>query len=308
MSLSIVIPVYNSENTLNIVIDDILMSDFNKRELEIILVNDYSTDKSKKVCESLFKNHKFIKYIELSKNFGENNAVMAGLKYCTKDYVIIMDDDGQHTSSEALKLYNAICANNDDVVYADYKITKQFYLRKLLSNINLKFCEIFIGSPRGIKLNSFKCFNNFILCNILKYNGPYPYLDGIISRSTSRISKIKIDHKKRLFGKSNYNLRKLFYIWTNIYTNFSLLPLQITIYIGLLTSLVGFIFGIIALYEKIILSHVPSGWTSLAFLICMFGGVQLISIGVIGEYIGRVLHSVSHKPQYIVREQFEHKK
>jgi glycosyltransferase involved in cell wall biosynthesis len=302
---SIIIPVYNGALTIGKLVDDLIAELTPKFKIEIILVNDCSKDNSEEIC--IKANHKYpavVSFFSLSINVGEHNAVMAGLNHAGGEYAIIMDDDFQNPVSEVIRMISYMMDNNYDVVYSYYDEKKHSLFRNLGSRFNDKVANMMLKKPKDLYLSSFKIINRFLIDEVIKYRLPYPYIDGLILQTTSSIGKIKVMHDNRRVGKSNYTLRKLISLWLNMFTNFSILPLRISTILGFIFSLIGFIIGIEAVIEKILNPEVPIGYPSLIFIIAVFSGVQLIAIGMVGEYLGRLFQDYNKKPQYSIRRSF----
>ncbi len=305
--LSIVIPVYNSEKTIKEVVNEveIAVSKLNSKfELEIILVNDYSKDNSLEACKNICKNKPFVKLISFSKNFGQHNALMAGIKIASGDYIISMDDDLQTPPNEMGKLIDELEKNNYDVVFAKYKTENKSIFRIFGSFINDKMANILTEKPKNISINSYFVIKKYIANEIIKYDHAYPYIGGLIFRVTQNVGNVLIEHRERKIGKSNYTLKKLLQLWFNGFTSFSVKPLRISTIFGLFLSITGFIYLLIIIIRKIINPGIPAGWTSIIAAIIFFGGVQLLSIGLLGEYIGRLFLSINEKPQYVIKEKY----
>jgi glycosyltransferase involved in cell wall biosynthesis len=303
--ISIVIPVYQGENSIENLVDQLIDSLKERVDLEIMLVNDDSPDDSEAICIGL--HHKYpqiVKFISLAKNVGEHNAVMAGLNYCTGEGAIIMDDDFQNPVSEAIKIMEYMLENNFDVVYTYYESKKHSLFRNLGSRFNDRVSTLLLKKPRKLYLSSFKILNRFLINEIIKYDLPYPYIDGLILRTTSKIGKLKVEHQQRRDGKSGYTLRKLIALWMNMFTNFSIVPLRISIYVGVMFSIFGFGLSIYTLIEKILNPELPQGYAMLLIAISVFSGIILIAIGMVGEYIGRIFLSFNKKPQFTIRERY----
>jgi glycosyltransferase involved in cell wall biosynthesis len=304
--ISLVIPVFNGEESISKLIDHLVEQLSKKYSLEVILINDCSPDNSENICIDIHKKYpQVVSFFSLSKNVGEHNAVMAGLNNAKGNYVVIMDDDFQNPVSEVNKLINYAVDHNYDAVYTYYEKKHHSYFRNLGSRFNDKIANIMLKKPKDLYLSSFKILNRFLVNEIIKYQLPYPYIDGLILRTTSNIGKIQVEHQKRENGNSGYTFKKLLSLWLNMFTNFSILPLRISIIIGFIFSLFGFGVGIQAIIEKLINPEVPLGYTSLIIIISIFSGIQLIAIGMVGEYIGRVFLSQNKKPQYSIRRSFE---
>lgn len=306
ISLSIVIPVYNSQDSISKLTDHLVASLGVDYKLEIVLVNDSSKDNSEKLCIALYEKYEtIVKFYSLSKNVGEHNAVMAGLNHTTGDFIVIMDDDFQNPISEVIKLVEFAKENSYDVVYTYYDRKQHHFLRNLGSKFNDKVANVMLKKPKDLYLSSFKLMSKFLVNEIIKYDLPFPYIDGLILRTTTNIGKIQVYHQERIVGKSGYTLTKLIALWLNMFTNFSILPLRVSIYIGFVFAFLGLIFGVYTVIEKLSNPRLPIGFAALAVSVFIFAGVQLISLGMIGEYIGRIFLSLNKRPQYTVKKKFE---
>jgi undecaprenyl-phosphate 4-deoxy-4-formamido-L-arabinose transferase len=190
------------------------------------------------------------------------------------------------------------------VVYARYKEKRDSLFRNLGSFFNDKVANIMLGKPKDLYLSSFKAMNSLIRQKVIEYNGPFPYVDGIILTSTRNVTSVEVEHKERREGKSNYTFRKLFSLWSNMFTNFSIFPLRVATYTGLLFSFIGFLLGIIVIVEKVFFNAVPKGYAWIAVSIVIFAGIQLFALGMIGEYVGRLFLSHNRLPQFVIRERY----
>ena len=303
--LSILIPVYNSQESIKKLVE-LLVHSITTYVLEIILVNDGSKDLSDLYCIEL--NETFpnvVKYFSLAKNVGEHNAVMAGLNQVTGDYVVIMDDDFQNPVSEVVKLADAIANSDSDVIYTFYKNKEHHLIRNIGSKFNDWVANLMLGKPKNLYLSSFKAMNFFLVKEVIKYELPFPYIDGLILRTTDRIGKIEVLHHNRENGQSGYTFRKLFSLWSNMFVNFSILPLRLSIIMGFISALVGFVFSIYTVIEKINKPNLPVGYSLTIILISIFSGILLIAIGLVGEYLGRMFLSQTKKPQFTIRKQYK---
>ena len=301
--ISIIIPVYNGSSSIENVVHTSIEKFKRFHQIEIILINDCSTDNTDQVCQKLQQdNVETITYLSLAKNFGEHNAVMAGLNYSIGDYVVIIDDDGQNPPEEALKLINYIMESEYDVVYSKYQKKNHNFFRNIGSWLNGKIANLILEKPPNLYLSSFKAISRFTVNEITKYELSYPYIDGLIFRSTSNIGTLQTKHLPRSSGKSGYNLIKLMRIWLNMFTNFSVLPLRLASFTGFLLASTGISLGIFTIYERILDPYLPVGWASLLVVVSILGGVQLIALGLIGEYLGRVFLGLNKQPQFVIRE------
>ena len=305
-SLSIIIPVFNSEKTIGNLVEELIKELDSLFKLEIILVNDNSADSSEDVCISLFEKYKnVVKFYSLSKNVGEHNAVFAGLNKVTGDYAVIMDDDFQNPISEVVKLVSTALDNEYDVVYSYYDKKRHNILRNMGSWLNDKVANIMLKKPKGLYLSSFKILSRFLVDEIVKYKAPFPYIDGLILQITDKIGKVEVEHHERNEGHSGYTLKKLISLWLNMFTNFSIVPLRISIILGLIFASIGLGLGLYTSIEKLIDPNIPVGFASLFVAISIFGGIQLVMLGMVGEYIGRIFLSLNKKPQYTIRKKYE---
>ena len=309
MKLSIVIPVYNSENILRELVNQIT-SEIKKidsiSDYEIILVNDKSIDGSWQTIEKICDENKYVAGIDLMKNVGQHNALIAGIKSSNSDFVITMDDDLQHSPKFIEKI---ILKLNEgyDVCYTKYVNNKYSFFKKLGSIVNDKIANIVLQKPKDIYLSSFKGIKKNVVNEIKKFSGPYVYIDGIILDLTSNIGTVDVDHSKRLDGKSNYNLNKLFSLWIKVFTNSSIYPLRIASMTGFIITLIATILALILIINKLLNPEIQQGWTSIVVIILFFSGVQLLALGIIGEYLGRIFLNLNQKSQFTISKIIKNK-
>ena len=307
-TISIVVPVYNGAATLPRLIEDLDKLLRPENRLELVLVNDGSTlDNSDEVCETAAREHDWILYLELSKNFGEHNAVMAGLNYCTGDFVVIIDDDLQNPPHEVVRLVDELDRGGYDVVFSYYKKKRHSIYRNLGSAFNDLVASYVLKKPRGLYLSSFKAMRRSLVQQVTKYDGPFPYIDGLILRNTSCFGRIEVEHNSREFGRSNYSPVKLVGLWMNMFTNFSILPLRVASFIGLILTCLSGVAAIAVIIERITSPELVSGRASIIVAILFMSSVQLLAIGLMGEYLGRVLLKLNKIPQFVVRRSIRNK-
>lgn len=300
--LSIVIPVYRGEKTIAGVVSRCLKT-LREWNPQIVLVNDASPDDSHRVCLELQrKNRGKVVYARLARNCGEHNAVMAGLRLTTGDCVLVMDDDDQNDPADVKGMWERLHQGDLDVVFGKYRTKKHAWWRNLGSRFNDLAASALMGKPKDLYLCSFKIMSRFVVNEILRYDGPYPYLDGLILRSTNRLASVWVSHQSRAQGKSGYTLRKLIRLWLAMATNFSILPLRAAAVLGWVIALVAFIGGTVIVSLRLANAYEVPGWTSLFALTTFLAGVQLLSLGLLGEYIGRLFLSSNKTPQAPVRE------
>lgn len=299
--LSIVIPVYRGADTISPLVAKLREHLASRYRLEIVLVNDGSPDHSGQVCKQLAQEFSEVRFVNLSRNFGEHNAVMAGLNHTTGEWIVIMDDDFQNPPSEVLKLVDEL-QRGYDVVYSYYEKKQHAWWRNLGSRFNNLVASVMLDKPRELYLSSFKALNRFTVQEIVKYDGPYPYIDGLILQVTRSISRVLVAHDPRNNGKSGYTLRKLISLWLNMFTNFSVLPLRFASAVGFVFAFFGLTLGAYCLLERLRYPDQPQGWASTIVTVLVIGGIQLFALGMIGEYLGRLFLKQNGRPQFVVRE------
>jgi len=299
-ALSIVIPVYNSAVTIGRLVDELAKLSVDGGH-EVILVNDGSRDESAAVCEGLVAQHSLpITFVNLARNFGEHNAVMAGLHHVRGEYVITMDDDMQNPPAEVVKLFNYARTSGSDVIYTVFQNKEHDSFRNFGSWLTNRAADILLDKPKGLYLSSFRCMSSFVVEQICKYAGPFSYIDGLILQVTQNIDTLEVVHLPREAGSSNYTLRKLIHLWLNMFVNFSIIPLHISTFLGIFLSVIG-ILGAIEVTVEYLLLGAPQGYGTIICAILIFSGVQLFILGLVGEYIGRLHLTSNRKPQFVVR-------
>jgi len=242
-----------------------------------------------------------VTYVEHARNFGEHNAVMTGLRHVRGAYVITMDDDLQNPPEEVVRLYDHARLGQWDVVYTRYAVKQHAGWRNLGSRFANAVADRLLDKPKGLYLSSFRCMSALVVQSVTRYQGPYPYVDGLIMQVTQRIDSIEVRHLPRIEGRSNYNLTRLVRLWLNLATSFSLAPLRLAIFAGVFMALLGTVGAVATIAEALILRDTPSGWASTMTVILLVAGVQSMILGVLGEYVGRTFLSANGKPQGAVR-------
>ena len=302
VELSWVIPVYHGSRTIGQVVDQIHACSAHLR-FEIFLVNDGSTDNSEEVCSRLVERYpETVNLLQLSRNFGEHHAVLAALNYVRGRYVAVLDDDGQNRPQDVLRMLAHAQEHNFDVVYGRYRERKHPWLRILGSWFNDKVANCVLGKPAGLYLSSFKVMNRFVVDEITRFNGPYPYLDGLILRATRSIGQIDVDHRPRQAGSSGYTLSKLVGLWLNMVVGFSIVPLRASLALGMTAAILSLLMLLGIVVDKLWINpQVTVGIPSVLACVVFFAGVQLMILGVVGEYLGRIFLHQSGMAPYVVR-------
>ena len=301
LALSIVIPVYNGAGSIAELVRAL-------EELriegghEIILVNDGSPDDSLDLCRALVDGASVpITLIKLARNYGEHNAIMAGLRHASGAHIITMDDDLQNPPEEVERLLVFAQGSGKEVIYTFYDEKQHPVWRNLGSRFANRVADFVLEKPRGLYLSSFRCISAFVVREITRYEGPFPYVDGLILQVTHDIGRLMVRHLPRAAGRSNYTLRRLLRLWASMFVNFSVMPLRVSTITGFVLSGLGALAGAIVIAEALI-SSPPAGWASLMAAVLLLSGVQLVILGIVGEYLGRLYLTANGKPQSVIRE------
>jgi glycosyltransferase involved in cell wall biosynthesis len=300
--LSIVVPLYNAAPTLPALHEEISALEVPGGH-ELILVNDGSRDETEAVALKLTRESRLpTRFLSLSRNFGEHNAVLAGLRAVSGRYVVTMDDDLQNPPAEALKLLAVAEAEQRDVVFGIYERKEHAWWRNAGSWLTNRIADFVVDKPRKLYLCSFRCLSRFVVDEITKSRTPYPYIDGLIFQVTQNVGTVQVRHVERAQGNSGYNFRKLVRLWISMLVNVSVLPLRLMTLAGMITSALGFL-AVIEVVLEHILHKTPTGWSSIMAAILVLSGAQLLLLGILGEYVGRIYLGISEKPQSVVRQE-----
>jgi polyisoprenyl-phosphate glycosyltransferase len=305
--LSVVVPCYNSATVL----PDLLARTVSAlRELaipfEIILIDDCSRDNLRQIAETEVKKYQELRYIELMFNVGQFRALMCGLQYAVGDYVVTMDDDLQHPPEEISKLYRHLKNHPElDIVIGAYQEKKHGIIRNMGSAFIGYLNTVVFNKPATLKMSAFRCLRRQLVKTILMNKTHYPILGAMILSCTRRIANLQVRHDERKEGCSNYSFIKLLRATLDNILSFSSLPLQIISMLGITVSMFSICVGLVYLFLHFIRGSGLMGWTSLFLSINFYGGLVLLSLGIVGEYLVRIFGESKRQPRYVVRDIIE---
>ena len=303
MLVSICIPCYRSAKTLPIVIENI-KAEFAKRpeDYQIVLVNDCSPDNTFQVIKGLCAEDEKIVGVNLTRNYGQASAKIAALQYVKGDVIVMMDDDGQHPAEGIFKLVDKLVQGGHDVVYAHFANKKHSGFKKITSNLHNWLAEKMGNKPKGVHRSSFSAWSRPVAEAVRDYPSPFVSIGAFMMHVTTNFAEVDIEHKERIEGKSGYTLKKLLKMWLNIFVSFSMVPLRIASYLGFAFSAFGALGGIYLVIRKILNPAIVAGYTSNVVLILLIGGIILVILGIMGEFLGRIYMTISGMPQFCVRQ------
>ncbi|MCR5233036.1 MAG: glycosyltransferase [Lachnospiraceae bacterium] len=301
--LSFIIPCYRSKNTIEHVIDEIsrTVGDMSISDYEIIAVDDCSPDNVYEVLKELGKANPRVRSIRFSKNFGQHAGMIAGVQHSKGEICVFLDDDGQcpidHLGDLIRPLYNGY-----DVAIVEYGKKKQSLFKNIGSIFNEIVANLLIDKPKEIQMGNFMAFRRFVADEIARYKGPYPYISGLLFRSSAKVINVPIEERERLSGGTTYTFKKLVALWINSFTAFSIKPLRMATIAGISAAVLGLILAVATVIRKIVTPVMTVGWSSTIAIMLFLGGLILFVLGIIGEYIGRIYMSINETPQYVIAE------
>lgn len=304
--LSVVVPVYRSEDCLGVLYDAI-DSELKAAGIsfELILVNDCSPDGSWKVIESLCELDPGVVGVDLRRNFGQDNAILTGMRLARGRYVAVMDDDLQHHPRYLPRMLEQL-EDGADVVYANFQTKRQKLWKNAGSWLNGKIAEWVLDKPQGIYLSPYKVIRREVAEAICEHAGPTPYIDGLLFQTTSRIAQVEVEHLPRFAGRGNFTFLRSVGVSARLAFSFSAKPLRLVSWCGFLLAVMGMMWTLFVVgYRVLVPENFPAeavGWASLMAATLFIGGLQMIFFGVLGEYAGRTFLLMSGKPQTSVRE------
>lgn len=302
MLVSIVIPCYNSEHTIGKVVE-LAIEEFNKLEkydCEFVLVNDYSRDGTWNSIAALAEKHPNVKGINLAKNFGQHNAIMAALNYTEGNLIIGMDDDMQNHPSQIPQFLGKI-EEGYDIVFGVFKERKFSAFKNFTGAVSRFLLWHLLDRPKDIQMSSFWCCRRYVRDEVVKYDGYNTFLQVLFFRTTHNIANIEIEHFEREVGSSNYNFRRGLNLFLSC-LNFTVIPLRAATFFGTLFSAAGFIGAVVVLVRKLLDPTIAIGWSSLMCAMLVFFGIAFLMLGIIGEYLGKLMLNINKTPQFVIRE------
>ncbi|WP_157941066.1 glycosyltransferase family 2 protein [Rubneribacter badeniensis] len=300
--VSVVIPCYYSEKTIAKVVEG-TRAELRRMGLryEFVLVNDGSTDGTfDEICK-LSEVDPCVVGINFARNFGQHNAIIAGLRHASGDYVMLMDDDMQTHPSQCEKLLDVALEGVYDVVFAKYPDHREAWWRRLGSNFTLWTMRVLTGRPKDIEASNFLVMKRFISDELTRYDGPYVYIQGLLFQATRKMANVAVEHFDREVGTSGYTFKSLFRLWSTV-LNFSMVPLRLASLVGAVLGAVGLVFAVVVVVQRIFDPSMQMGWSSIMAVLLMCSGLVLLFLGLIGEYLGRLFMTVNKMPQYVLRK------
>lgn len=302
--LSIVIPVYGGGKTITRIVQDIVCQVNKESQIEIILVDDDSPDNAWQILRDLHGRYpRLVRAVRLMRNFGQHNAIMCGLRHARGRYIVTMDDDGQHPPKEIERLVRSLEETGADVVYGVPRRREHAGWRNLGSAIVTAFYKTIFRT--NVTPSAFRILRREMVASILAYDLNFTYLDGLLAWSTNRIASVEVEHLPRSEGQSGYSQAKLIHLALNVFTNFSYLPLQVVTVLGIIVAIVGLGMGAYYVFRYLTGAITVPGYASIIVAVLVLGGLQMLALGIIGEYLGRVHLNINRKPQYVVRDMIE---
>lgn len=300
--ISFSIPCYNSEKTIVSVIDEIKMMILDsKYDYEIVAAIDGSPDNVYDVLMDMAGKDKKIKVLNFSKNFGQASARMASLKYATGKYIVCLDDDGQCPMDRLWDLIKPL-EEGKDVSIADYPHKKQSLFKNFGSRLNRLMARALLEVPKGFRMSNFFAMRQFVARRVTEYSNPYPYMTGLLAQTTQNFEWVKMEERERIEGSTGYTLKKLVSLWMNGFTSFSVKPLRISSFTGIVCATIGFVFGLVTIIRKLINVNIAAGYSSMIAIMLFIGGLVMVMLGMVGEYIGRIYISLNNSPQYVIKD------
>ena len=308
MLVTVAIPCYRSTETISIVVENVKKAILERKgnDYQFVLVNDCSPDNTFEVIRGLAENDSRITGVSLSRNCGQEAATLAALPYVKGDVCVFMDDDGQHPADEIYTLIDKVMEGYD-LVYGRFQEKHHSLYKRMVSRIHGFISELNGTKVKGITLSSYFALSAFAAKQLVNYRSPFVSRGGYLMSVTTRVVNVDIkEHHDRIAGSSGYTLGRMLSMWLSSFTNFTMKPIRISTGIGAFIAITGFLYGLFLVIQKIVRPDVQVGFTSIMAVMLFLGGMIILVLGLLGEYIGRTYMTVSSMPQYIVREEINH--
>lgn len=311
MKISFVIPCYRSEHTIEGVVSEIksVVSQRPEVDYEIVMVSDHSPDNVYSVIERLCTSDPVhLKGLELTRNFGQHAALMAGYAHVKGDVVFSLDDDGQAPVESIYAMVDKLQTGDYDAVFGAYPQKKHSVFRNVGSRVNDFMVSWLLGKPKDLRISSFFVVRRYIVDEMLRYTGAFPFLGGLLFRATRSFGNVEVSHRSRAEGESGYTFGKLLALWLNGFTAFSVKPLRLASFAGMGCAAMGFLYGLWTAVNKLFVNPgAPMGYSSLMSALLFIGGMLMLILGLIGEYVGRIYICINQAPQYVIRREMAKK-
>jgi len=310
-TISFIIPCYKSEGSVGLVIEEIreVVAQRPEFDYQVIAVNDCSPDGLLEVIKAEAEKDSRVLAIDLAKNGGRHSALMCGCHFAIGDYVVFCDDDQQCPMDRLWDLLEPLMNDEEsgggyDVSIARYPKKTQAAWKNFGSKVNDMVATWLLNKDSDLKFSNFSAMKSFVKDEVIKYTNPYPYLSGLMISSTKRVCNVDMEERERLIGTGNYSFRKSLSLWTNSFTSFSVKPLRLATVCGFLFAFIGLIFAVVVIVRKLLKPIIAIGYSSTMAAMLVIGGMIMIMLGLIGEYIGRIYISLNNSPQFVIRETY----
>ncbi len=301
MFVSVIVPVYNSTRSVEVLAQRVaeVFANLEGDDYELILVDDGSTNpETWPTLRRIAEEQDTVVAILLTRNFGQQGATLCGLATARGEVAITMDDDLQHDPDDIPKLLEAA---DHDIVIAQFLAKEHSLFKRATSRIKGYFDQILIGKPRNIQMSSFRLIRRVIIETMVRARTPYPFIPALLFHASRDVVGVTLPHHSRQFGGTNYTLRRLVRVFSNLIINNSSFLLRIVGHLGIAIAMLAFLGGGIVIYKKLFLGVSIQGWASLFVLVSVTSGLLLFSVGLIGEYLIRIIETTESKPPFIVR-------
>lgn len=304
-NISVVVPIYNEAGSIHELYERLTASISQiSPNYELLFIDDGSTDNSLGLLKDLKNSDKNIRIIKFTRNFGQQSAVLAGFRHCKGDIIVQLDADLQNPPEEIPKLIEKL-NEGFDLVSGVRKKRQDSFLRKTCSSFLLFLTSKLMGKNIDLDISSFRAMNRGVVKKINECKDKSRFLSALVSWLGVSSAQVEVEHAKRLHGETKYRVGKLLQLSMDLVTGFSRFPLRMVTYLGFFGATIGFMLMIFLLFQRYVRGVMYDGFTVLSALFSLFAGVQLLSIGILGEYIGRIYSQVQDRPDYVIEDIIE---